>query len=83
MPARGPLFLSRRFGAPNFARLSRQADAAMLSPQAGDSILAGAQNGAEMGAFSGEGIALKKRGLVLKFEEYAPLGVYPVWIDAD
>ena len=35
------------------------------------------QNGSEMGAFQREGVTLKKRGLVLKFEEYAPLGVYP------
>ena len=26
---------------------------------------------------------LKKRGLAIKFEEYTPLGVYPVWIDVD
>jgi hypothetical protein len=26
---------------------------------------------------------LKRRGLALKFEEYAPIGQLPVWIDAD
>jgi hypothetical protein len=36
-----------------------------------------------MGAFKSEDIALIRRGLELKFEEYAPLGVFPVWIDAD
>jgi hypothetical protein len=36
-----------------------------------------------MGAFTGEQVTLKKRGLTIKFEEYAPLGIYPVWIDAD
>ena len=82
LPA-GPLFVSRRFGEAHYARLRRLADAAIIAPQPWDTILGGAQNGAEMGAFSGEGIALKKRGLVIKFEEYAPLGVYPVWIDAD
>jgi hypothetical protein len=80
---RGPIFVSRRFGTPNYARLRRLADAAIIAPQTGDTILGGAQNGSEMGAFSGEGITLKKRGLVIKFEEYAPLGLYPVWIDAD
>jgi hypothetical protein len=83
VPARGPYLVSRRFGVPNYARLRRLADQAIIAPQTGDTILGGAQNGSEMGAFQREGIALKKRGLVLKFEEYAPLGVFPVWIDAD
>jgi hypothetical protein len=80
---RGPLFVSRRFGTPSYARLRRLADAAIVNPQTGDTILGGAQNGAEMGAFGGEVVTLKRRGLAIKFEEYAPLGIYPVWIDAD
>jgi hypothetical protein len=83
VPPRGPLFVSRRFGTPSYARLLRLADAAIVNPQTGDTILGGAQNGAEMGAFTGEAVTLKKRGLVIKFEEYAPLGIYPVWIDAE
>jgi hypothetical protein len=83
VPPVGPLFVSRRFGTPSFARLTRLADNAIVAPQTGDTILGGAQNGSEMGAFCGENIAPEKRGLVIKFEEYAPLGVYPVWIDAD
>jgi hypothetical protein len=83
VPPVGPQFVSRRFGDPGYARLMRLADDAIVAPQTGDTILGGARNGAEMGAFSREGIALKKRGLAIKFEEYAPLGVYPVWIDAD
>jgi hypothetical protein len=83
VPPRGPLFVSRRFGTPNYARMLRLADAAIINSQTGDTILGGAQNGAEMGAFSGEAVTLKKRGLAIKFEEYAPLGIYPLWIDAD
>jgi len=83
VPSQGPLFVSRRFGTPSYARLRRLADAAIIAPQPGDTILGGAQDGSEMGAFCGERIALIKRGLAIKFEEYAPLGVYPVWIDAD
>jgi hypothetical protein len=49
----------------------------------GGSILTGAQNGSEMGVYCLEGIPLKRRGLALKFEEYAPIGQLPVWIDAD
>ena len=83
IPPKGPVFRSRSFGDPNYARLDRLADAAIIDPEAGDSILGGAQNESEMGAFKLENIALIKRGLALKYEEYAPLGVYPVWIDAD
>lgn len=83
VPPHGPLFVSRRFGTPNYARLRRLADTAIVNPQTGDTIQGGAQNGSEMGAFSSEAVTLKKRGLATKFEEYAPLGIYPVWIDAD
>jgi hypothetical protein len=83
VPPAGPIFVSRRFGDPHYARLRRNADAAIVKPQTGDTILGGAENESEMGAFSGEKVPLKKRGLAIKFEEYAPLGVYPVWIDAD
>jgi hypothetical protein len=83
VPARGPLFRSRDFGNPEYARLLRLADTAIINPAPGDSILAGADNASEMGAFSSEGIPLIQRGLAQKFEEYTPLGIYPVWIDAD
>jgi hypothetical protein len=83
VPSRGPLFRSRRFGDPNYARLYRHADAAIIDPALGDTILGGGQNESEMGAFSRENIPLRKRGLAAKFEEYAPLGIYPVWIEAD
>ena len=83
VPPRGPVFVSRRFGDPDYARLLRRADAAILSPGPGDTIAAGARDGSEMGAFGPENIPRIKRGLAIKFEEYAPLGVYPVWIDAN
>ena len=59
------------------------ADAAIINPQPGDTILGGAQNGAEMGAFCLERIALKRRGLALKYQEFMPINLTPVWIDAD
>jgi len=83
VPVLGAVFRSRRFGEADYARLFRLADDAIIDPQTGDTILGGAQNGAEMGAFQSEGVTLLKRGLVLKFEEFAPLGVFPVWIEAD
>ncbi|WP_068076546.1 hypothetical protein [Novosphingobium lentum] len=83
VPPHGPLFRSRRFGDPDYARLYRLADHAIIAPADGDSILGGAENESEMGAFKTENIPLRKRGLAAKYEEYAPLGIYPVWIDAD
>jgi hypothetical protein len=83
VPPRGPIFYSRRFGEASYARLLRLADNAIIDPATGATILGGAQLGSEMGAFQSVGITLIRRGLVLKFEEYAPLGVFPVWIDAD
>jgi hypothetical protein len=80
---RGAILRSRNFGNPNYTRLLRLADNAIINPQPGDTILGGAANGSEMGVWQGEGITLIKRGLVPKFEEYAPLGVFPVWIEAD
>jgi hypothetical protein len=77
------LFESSAFGQPEYAKLRSDADAAILAPSSGGTILAGAQNGSEMGAYCLENVPLKKRGLVLKFEEYAPIGQLPVWIDAD
>ncbi len=89
-----PLFLSRDFGMPNYARLRSDADAQIIGGQGGYScgstepdematILKGAQNGAEMGAYCLEAVALKRQGLAFKFQEYAPIGQLPVWIDAD
>ena len=78
-----PIFYSRHFGDPNYARLSRLADSQIVNAETGDTILGGADNGAEMGAWQSEGVTLKREGLAVKFEEFAPLGVFPVWIDAD
>ncbi|UWZ81740.1 hypothetical protein [Occallatibacter riparius] len=92
-----PIFESRAFGNPEYAKLRSDADAQILAPGHGGSgcgdpnaqpakpgtILEGAQNGSEMGVYCLEGIPLKRRGLALKFEEYSPIGQLPVWIDVD
>ncbi len=77
-----PIFMTRDFGQPDYARLIDAADNAILSGASGATILQGAQNGAEMGAFCREAITLKRRGLDQKFAEYMPIGLVPVWIDA-
>ncbi len=88
------LFRSRDFDTPEYARLRPDADLQILPQQGGTScgaaepdeaatILQGAQNGSEMGVYCLAGIPLKRQGLALKFEEYAPIGQFPVWIDVD
>jgi hypothetical protein len=78
-----PLFVTRLYGRPGYARLRRDADTLMLAPTEHDSVLRGARDGSEPGAFCSEKTALKRRGLAQKFQEYMPIGLWPVWIDAD
>jgi len=94
---RASLFVSRSFGQPGYAQLRSDADSQILPAGSGTancgcpsgtvadaaSILTGAQNGSEMGVYCSENIPLKRRGLALKYEEYAPIGQLPVWIDED
>ena len=79
---RAPLFRTRDFGKPDYVRLREGVDDAIRSGRPDASIIAGAENGAEMGAFARERIALKRRGLEQKFSEFMPVGLVPVWIDA-
>jgi len=83
VPAASPILASDRFGDPNYARLWRGADAMILAAGLEDSLFTCAQNGSEAGAFSSERNALKRRGLAQKYLEYMPIGVTPVWLDAD
>jgi hypothetical protein len=88
-----PLFRTRDFNQPEYVRLRDDTDTFILAAGTGincctnesvaETILEGAQNGSEMGVYCLARVPLKRRGLVLKFEEYAPIGQLPVWIDAD
>jgi hypothetical protein len=77
------LFTSRRFGEPAFGQLLETVDSA-VDPQAlvagtrRPTIAAGAENGSEMGAFSGQLGPLKEERLLAKYREYMPLGLTPV-----
>jgi hypothetical protein len=91
------LFESRSFGQPEYARLLSDVDSNILAASSGandcssstagegdlQTIVNGAQNGSEMGVYCLEGVPLKRRGLALKYEEYSPIGQFPVWIDVD
>jgi hypothetical protein len=78
VPAAAPLFTTRVFGQPGYAQLTQNADRAIAAPATDGSILEGAQNGSEMGAFYMEKNAIKERSLRIKYEEFMPLGLIPV-----
>ena len=75
-----PLFTSRRFGEAGYGQLLQGVDSAILSGAEGATLSAGAQNGAEMGAFAGEKNPIKERSLLIKYDEFMPLGLIPVVI---
>jgi len=66
---RSELFTSRMFAQPGYAQLRSGVDEALRS---------GAQDSAEMGAFHAEMAAIKERGLLIKFQEFMPVGLVPV-----
>jgi hypothetical protein len=77
---------SRAYGDPNYARVSAGADLSILvdpTSKPVPSVLYGAANGAQPGAFCAEQQALTQRGLAQKLEEYSPISLTPVWVDAD
>ena len=44
-------------------------------------ISTGAQDGSEMGAFARDKNPIKERSILIKYQEYMPLGLVPVIID--
>lgn len=81
--AAAPLFRSEEFGMPRYTWLREDVDTTILSGEKGATISTGAEDGSEMGAFSSERVALKSRGLRLKFAEFLPIGIEPVWVNQD
>jgi hypothetical protein len=79
--AGAPLFTSRVFGNPGYAQLMAGVDANIVSGAAGATISAGAEDGSEMGAFARDRNPIKERSLLIKYQEYMPLGLVPVIID--
>ena len=80
VPARAPLFTSREFGQPAYAQLQASADAAIVVGRTGATITAGAPDGSEMGTFAAEKIPIKERSILIKYQEFMPLGLAPVVI---
>lgn len=77
---RAAIFKSRRFGQPEYAQLTRLTDREIRNGEPGATIIGGAQDGSEMGAFALEKNALKERGLRIKLSEFMPIGLTPVLI---
>jgi len=75
-----PLFSSRIFGRPDYAQLLGSVDNTILDGANGATISAGAQNGSEMGAFAREKNPIKERSLLIKYQEFMPLGLAPALI---
>jgi hypothetical protein len=78
---RAPIFTSRQFGDPGYAQVRNNADAAIVSGGPRQSIYEGGPNGSEMGAFAREMNAIRERSLLIKYQEFMPLGLTPVVID--
>jgi len=79
IPARSAIFTSRQFGQPGYAQLLPTADFVIVSP-AGGTILQGAEDGSEMGAFAREKNSIKERSLLIKYREFMPIGLVPVLV---
>jgi hypothetical protein len=75
-----PLFTSRRFGQPGYAQLLQSVDAQIVTGRPGATISEGAEDGSEMGAFAREKNPIKLRSLGIKYEEFMPLGLVPVFV---
>ena len=76
--AAAALLTSTRFGDPGYGQLLETADRTITSGAAGATITEGADSGSEMGAFSSQLAPIKERGLLIKYDEYMPLGATPV-----
>jgi len=79
---RAPLFTSRDFGQPAYAQLLASADSAIVGGPPQATILQGAVDGSEMGAYARDKNPVKVRAILIKYQEYMPLGLVPVIIEA-
>ena len=80
--AGAPVMVSRRYGEWGYAQLHDGADSAILSGNTGGtpSLLTGSHDGSEMGVFCRDAAAIKDRSLLIKLQEFLPIGLSPVLI---
>lgn len=77
-----PVMVSRRYGEWGYAQLSDGADSAVLSgnTSAAPTLLSGSESRSEMGVFCRDVAGIKDRSLLIKAQEYLPVGLAPVLI---
>jgi hypothetical protein len=75
-----PVFTSDSYGQPGYGQLLEIADAAIVGGAPTASLLSGAENHSEMGAFSADLNPVKEQALLTKYAEYLPLGLTPVLV---
>lgn len=75
-----PLFTSRNFGQPGYCQLQASVDSTIVSGAPGATISAGADDGSEMGVYARDKNPIKERSLLIKYQEFMPLGLVPVII---
>ncbi|MEU4244753.1 hypothetical protein [Actinoplanes sp. NPDC026619] len=78
--AGAPVMVSRRYGEWGYAQLTDSADTAVLGGNTGGrpSLLTGSHDGSEMGVFCRDAAAVKDRSLLIKLQEFLPVGLSPV-----
>lgn len=80
------LFTSTDFGQPGYCQLLPTADSQIIGAggisvrSAPPTVLSGAENGSEMGAFCLEQNSIKAQALLIKYQEYMPFGLVPVLV---
>jgi hypothetical protein len=80
--AGAPIMVSRRYGEWGYAQLHDGADSAIVSGNTGGppSLLTGSHDGSEMGVFCRDNAATKDRSMLIKLQEFLPIGLSPVLI---
>jgi hypothetical protein len=78
VPEGAQLFTSEDFAQPGYCQLLDSADDLVLAASEETSVIQGADNGSEMGAFNAELNPVKQEALLIKYAEYMPLGLTPV-----
>ncbi len=80
--AGAPIMVSRRYGEWGYAQLHDGADSAVTGGNTGGSpsLLTGSHGGSEMGVYCRDNAAIKDRSLLIKLQEYLPIGLSPVLI---
>ena len=77
-----PILHSRRYGEWGYGQLHDGADSAIVGGNTGGppSLLTGSHGSSEMGVFCRDNAAVKDRSLLIKLQEYLPIGLSPVLI---